>query len=206
MKKTILSLAIALISLGGLSAAAQTVSTQTTCKTEQCQGKNDKQKKECKGDKDGDRKGCKKEKGKCTARDGRRGNKKMKGNPAMQGITLTAEQQQKVDKIRDDAKKDLAKIKEDSKKDRQKVMSKVDSEISKVLTAEQRVQFEANQKAIQARKAARMEGDKLKAKGNKDISAMRGDVKKMRHDGERRMQRIDASAKAVKKEVKAALK
>lgn len=206
MKKTILSLAIALISLGGLSAIAQTSSTQTTCKTEQCQGKDGKQKKERKGDKQGDRKGGKKDKGNCTAQDGRRGNKNAKGNPMMQGITLTAEQQQKVDKIREDAKKDLAKIKEDGKKDRQKVMSKVDSEISKVLTAEQRVQFEANQKAMEARKAARKEGADLKAKGNKNISAMRSDMKKVRRDGERGMQRVDASASAVKKEVKAALK
>lgn len=206
MKKTILSLAIALISLGGLSAIAQTTSTQTTCKTEQCQGKDGKQKKERKGDKQGDRKGGKKDKGNCTAQNGQRGNKNAKGNPMMQGITLTAEQQQKVDKIREDAKKDLAKIKEDGKKDRQKVMSKVDSEISKVLTAEQRVQFEANQKAMEARKAARKEGADLKAKGNKNISAMRSDMKKVRRDGERGMQRVDASASAVKKEVKAALK
>lgn len=217
MKKTILTLALAILTLSGANVMAQSVSAQQNDKTEQCakKGKCDKAKKDkC------DKKDCKK--GEKGNKPGRKGPKAPKGDNLMQGITLTTEQQQKIDKIKADTKSEFAKIKEDTQKDRDKVMEKSRKEIEKVLTKEQRVQYESNLKMMKERQQLKKEGGKMKAdmrkmerRGvaaldtagaktkrvyNKAIDKGENSFRNAKKDGQKMMKRVDASFKVLKGE------
>ena len=215
MKKTILTLAIAVLS-GGISSIAQTTqSSQQTQATEcaangkdckkdaKCDKRNKKDK--CKGDRKCDRKGHKGDR-----KGGKRG--EWSGTNVcrnlFEGIQLTPDQQQKIEKIRETTKSDLAKVKSDAREDRQKVMDRSKKDIEKVLTAEQRVQYEANLKAAEAQRDAKKGirnaenriGRAYNAAKDSTVNTfnragqdVRKEARKLRHDGKKVMKKVDAT-------------
>ena len=168
MKKTILTLAIALMSMGSLTMMAQTEKSEQVKSEQQCKNK------DCsKKDKKSDR--CKERKGKrgkdCVERSNKKGQLDRRGNfradasgkkrggfhkggnPMLKGITLSEEQQQKVAKINDNMRADFEKVKKNERKEMSKLNDKRNKEILKVLTPEQQKVYKANE----AKMAKRME-------------------------------------------------
>lgn len=169
MKKMFMAFAMAFAMIAAPAALAQNPEAKTECNKETCKKENCK-KDDCKKDK------CKKDK--CKKGDKKKGDKKKgpkqcgkdckKGNPALKGITLTAEQQAKVDKINADLRAQREKQMKEAKERQQKEMDKYNDEIMKVLTPEQQAVYKQNVEKMKADRANGNRGDKRKGERRPD--------------------------------------
>lgn len=185
MKKFIMSLSLALAAIVAVPSVAFAQDNSTVTKQEQCRNKKD-----CKKGKKGDKK-SRDGKGKCCKDSVSMriiGEKGPKGNPLMKGITLTADQEQKMTALMNQRRAEKAKMKEAQKQDKAAMKEKyqselkknqesLDKEVQKILNADQMKQYEANKAQMQQMKAAK--GQKhakgmKNGKDRKDGKGMRG--------------------------------
>lgn len=195
MKKIVIALCMALASVAVLptSINAQNVNNteeqQSTSKSErkmktkgERDGKDLKITDKAKERKDGaktkcdkDSKGCKSKcdkagKGKgCHKGDGKM--KKCKKNP-FAGIELTADQQAKLDQLRDKGREAEMKVKQDAREKKAKMREDFDNEVKKILTPEQWTKFESNKAEMQ--KSKKDSSNKHDGKGKKGSKKEKG--------------------------------
>ena len=151
MKKTILALAFAVISLGTISAFAQTESSAP----QQCE----QTQKPC----------CKGEKGKK-----KHGDRQQSRVSPFQGIELTAEQQQQIDKLRAERRAKADEAKKAKKEAKAQERSDFDNAVAQILTPEQYAQYKANCDSIKAKRGKAVGKAKAHKKGNKGKREGRG--------------------------------
>lgn len=141
-----MAFAMAFAMIAAPAALAQNPQAKAECNQENCK----QARPDCKkGDKKGDKKDAKKGPKQCGK------DCKQKGNPAMKGITLSAEQQAKVDKINADLRAQKEKQMKDAKERQAKEMDKYNNEILKVLTPEQQAVYKQNVEKMKADRAAK---------------------------------------------------
>lgn len=110
--------------------------------------------------------------------EGKKGDKKCKGHkkgPRMnpfEGIELTAEQQQKIDKLKSDRKEKREQEKRDKADKRKKEREAFNKELESILTPDQMAQYNANCEKIAAKKK-----EHKKNKDNKGPKDNKGDKK-----------------------------
>ncbi len=160
MKKKIFAVALTILSLGSLSALAQSPNSASEnfvcpnneqCAPENCNPKECENPKVCKEEKctkDFKKgKACNGEKKDCFGKGKRKGERKGAGkkgevgkrNPAaaFDNLNLTPGQKAEIDKILSDKKKDMEKALDKASKERKEIFEKYDKKINKVLSPEQ---------------------------------------------------------------------
>jgi Spy/CpxP family protein refolding chaperone len=142
MKKKLMTIAIALFAISGISVTAANRSKDEQ-KTEQTCCKDNKEDKGCKKGE----KACPKQ-GKCD-RPCCAGKEKPQ-NPALIGITLTDEQKQKVESLEQSLRNKMDKVREDAEKAGKKAQESYDSDLKKLLTSDQLKQYEENKEKCQS--------------------------------------------------------
>lgn len=86
--------------------------------------------------------------------------------PLLKGITLTAEQQTKVDAIKADAQKQAQGLSQEERRTKgREIMTASSDKIRATLTADQQKIFDANRKEIDSRRGSGKGGDKGKGGG-----------------------------------------
>ena len=174
MKKILMTLTLAMAAMIAIPTVANAQDTKQEQKKECC-----KDNKECTKD----AKDCAKENGKPCCKEGKKGMqknkavKKAKGdrrrgandkgrmkrgggeNPMFKGITLSADQQQKLQALREKnktaEKKSKADMKAKSKEEMQKIRADFDKEVEKILDKDQLKQYQANKTEMEAKRAER---------------------------------------------------
>ena len=178
MKKKILAVAVALLSVGSIVSAQTpdngTPAAETT--TSVCHnGKRDCQRPD----------GCRQDR-KHGSRHGRHDGQR----PDMfAGITLTAEQQQALDSLRQQQRADRQQKAQERRaiadQERQARRAAIDEQVKAILTPEQYAQYEKNVAEMQARRES-MGKDTVINCDRRGKDMRRGDGKNRRHDGGRR--------------------
>lgn len=90
---------------------------------------------------------------------------------AMSGITLTADQQKKLDSLKEKNRKEAQKSREKRAKEKKEQAEKMDKEMKKILTAEQYAKYQANKQQMKNEKTA---ANKPAKKGKKHASKPKG--------------------------------
>ena len=191
MKKILMTLTLALAVAIAIPAAAQSTTTTETQQTKECCKQKKECQKECSNEAgkacanpEGKcKKGSKGPKGMHKAQARKQGNpgrmvkgRRMVGEtkesrmkrmnhgdryPLMKGITLTPEQQQKMNALRDKniaaKKKSKADAEVKSKEEMEKLRADFDKEVEKILDKEQLKQYKANKAEMEARRAEKMQ-------------------------------------------------
>lgn len=146
MRKKVLGLIMAAMTIGTFGALAQTENTNNTCteQTQEC----------CKKDK-GDKKKCEKgDRKKGDRKKGEKGEFKKEKKDLFKGIELTSEQQTQIDQLRSECKTqreaDKKADKEAKKEAREKQRTEFNAGVEKILTPEQYKIYQTNCENIKA--------------------------------------------------------
>lgn len=175
----------------------QTCKKKSECKKEECK-KSDCKKSDCKKSecKKGDFKKGNKGGKDFAGRNGKKGQRygKGKGRENMQaalfdGITLSAEQQQELQALRvkakDNAKKEKAEFAAKMKEKREKAREDYNKDVKKILSAEQYAKYEANQKALQAKRAEKKAAMQAKKTEKKAAMQAKKAEKRVKNEAEK---------------------
>ncbi len=169
-----MTLTLAFAAMIAIPTVANAQDSTPTEKKECC-----KEKKECSKEKDA----CCKEEGKACCKDGKKDKRAKSGkknwaegrkmnagkeakmrrgggeNPMFKGITLTDDQKQKMQALREKnksaEKKSKADMKAKSKEELQKIRAEFDKEVEKILDKDQLKQYQANKAEMESRRAAK---------------------------------------------------
>lgn len=173
MKRTILSIAAALICLGGATAMASDCGAEKKQKTEQsCCGKDKKQGKRARKDTCGEKKSC-------------RPSHCDKGDAAhtfmrtmLDGIELNDLQRQQVQRIEQQTREELNGVTDMTSKQYKKALKNSRKKLEKILTKEQKAVLDANCRITERRAEMRKENKAIR----ENVKAAKADIREMKQD------------------------